>query len=365
MEGKDLKAILDAAIKNQDDDAARNQYCNAIMERLEAKKIPDEEVLGAVIRGVDIDRAANFFDYLDQVQKGDIQSLWRRIRDSKEIKDNSNNNAVKFLSALLLQSLTRLGNTEAICSGVMTALMHVLKNENKQIPGKIYEPIILDYLIMDIPPKGALLRWEEIKAPGEVSRDFAEIILAITADEEKQEEYKVARNWASSGIRYAEKKLRTEKIEARIPKSHINELMALVQHYQSVEEQVRKAEYRIEDLGDEIQKLQGQIAELNQSKHSLEEEIKRLESTIEAKQGMLSRAEREVDERKAINDAFNTKKKMDEAALLSDIANELKTIHKDFVESASDPMDGVLGEIYREQIRNIFKILKNKGIEVE
>ena len=364
MEGKDLKAILDAAIKNQDDDAARNQYCDAITECLKAKKIPDE-VLGAVIRGVDIDRAANFFDYLEKVQKGDIQSLWRRIRDSKEIKDNSNNNAVKFLSALLLQSLTRLGNTEAICSGVLTALMHVLKNENKQIPGKIYEPIILDYLIMDIPPKGALLRWEEIKAPGEVSRDFAEIILAITADEEKQEEYKVARNWASSGIRYAEKKLRTEKIEARIPKSHINELMALVQHYQSVEEQVRKAEYRIEDLGDEIQKLQGQIVELNQCKHSLEEEVKRLESTIEAKQGMLSKAEREVDERKAINDAFNTKKKMDEAALLSDIANELKAIHQDFMASASDPMDEVLGEIYREHIRNIFKILKNKGIEVE
>ena len=146
-------------------------------------------MLGAVIRGVDIDRAANFFDYLEKVQKGDIQSLWRRIRDSKEIKDNSNNNAVKFLSALLLQSLTRLGNTETICSGVLAALMHVLKNENKQIPRKIYEPIILDYLIMDIPPKGTLLRWDEIKSPGEPSLDFCEIVLAITAVQRKQEEF--------------------------------------------------------------------------------------------------------------------------------------------------------------------------------
>jgi len=364
MEIKDLKTIIDAALMNQEDAVARNQYYDAITECLKGKKISDE-VLGEIIRGVDIDRAANFFDYLEKVQKNDIQSLWRRIRDSKEIKANSNNNAVKFLSALLLQSLTHLGSTEVICSGVLTALMNLIKNEKKQIPSKIYEPIILDYLIMDIPPKETLLRWEEIKAPGEVSRDFSEIILAITADEEKQEDYKVIRNWANIGIRYAEKKIRTEKIESRIPKSHINDLMALVQHYQSVEDQVRKAEYNIEDLGDEIQKLQGQISELNRSKHSLEEEIKRLESIIEAKQGMLSRAKQEVDERKAINDAFDTKKKMDEAALLSDIANELKAIYQDFMESASDQMDEVLGEIYREHIRNIFKILKNKGIEME
>jgi len=364
MEIKDLKAIVDAAIKNPEDDTARNQYCDAITECLKGKKVSDE-VLGAVVRGIDIDRAANFFDYLEKVPKNEIPSLWKRIRDSKEIKDNSNNNAVKFLSALLLQSLLRIGNTEGICSGVLTALMHVLKNENKQIPGKIYEPIILDYLIMDIPPKATLQRWEDIKTPGEVSRDFSEIILAITADKEKQEEYKVVRNWAASGLRYAEKKIRTEKIEARIPKSRTNDLLALVQHYQSVEEQVRKAEYRIEDLEDEVRKLQGQIIELNQDKRSLETDIKHLESAIEEKQGMLSKAEREVDERKAINDAFDTKKKMDEAALLSDIANELKAIYQDFMESSSDQMDEVLGEIYREHIRSIFKILKNKGVEVE
>lgn len=364
MEIKDLKIILDAALKNQEDDAASNKYCDAITECLKGKKI-SEEVLGIVIRGIDIDRAANFFDYLEKVQKNDIQSLWKKIRDCKEMKDNSNNNAVKFLSALLLQSLLRLGSTEIICSGVLTALMHVLKNGKKQIPRKIYEPIILDYLIMDIPPKGTLLRWDEIKSPGEPSLDFCEIVLAITAGKEKQECFKAVRVWANSGIRYAEKKIRTENIEARIPKSHINDLIALVQHYQSVEDQVRKAEYKIEDLGDEIQKLQGQLVELDQEKSSLEGDIKRLESTIEAKQGMLSKAEREVDERKAINDAFNTKKKMDEAALLSDIANELKAIYQDFKESASDPMDEILGEIYREHIRNIFKILKNKGIEVE
>ena len=364
MEIKELKSILDAAQKDEKNDAARNDYYDAITKCLKGKKISDE-VLSVIIRGVDIDRAANFFDYLEKVQKNDIQSLWKRIRENKEIKDNSNNNAVKFLSALLLQSLTRLGCTDVICSGVLIALIHLLKNDKKQIPCKVYEPIILDYLVMDIPPKTALLRWEEIKAPGEVSRDFSEIILAITADKEKQEEYKGVRNWANIGIRYAEKKIRTEKIEARIPKSHINDLMALVQHYQLVEDQVRKSEYTIEDLGDEIQKLQGQLDELNQSKHLLEAEIKRLESTIEDKEGMLSKAEQEVDERKAINDAFNTKKKMDEEALLSDIANELKAIYQDFMESESDQMDEILGDIYREHIRNIFKILKNKGIKVE
>ena len=103
MEIKELKSILDAAQKDEKNDAARNHYYDAITKCLKGKKISDE-VLSVIIRGVDIDRAANFFDYLEKVQKNDIQSLWKRIRENKEIKDNSNNNAVKFLSALLLQS---------------------------------------------------------------------------------------------------------------------------------------------------------------------------------------------------------------------------------------------------------------------
>ena len=38
MEIKDLKIILDAALKNQEDDAARNQYCDAITGVPERKK---------------------------------------------------------------------------------------------------------------------------------------------------------------------------------------------------------------------------------------------------------------------------------------------------------------------------------------
>ena len=60
--------------------------------------------------------------------------------------------------------------------------------------------------------------------------------------------------------------------------------------------------------------------------------------------------------------AFGALKKNDESALLQDIANELKAEYQDFVESESDEMDLVLGEIYREKLRNIFKILDKKGI---
>lgn len=71
-----------------------------------------------------------------------------------------------------------------------------------------------------------------------------------------------------------------------------------------------------------------------------------------------------IGERKALNDAFDALKKNDESALLRDIGNDLKTEYSDFKDSENDEMDITLGEIYREKIRNIFKILEKKGVKV-
>ena len=58
-------------------------------------------------------------------------------------------------------------------------------------------------------------------------------------------------------------------------------------------------------------------------------------------------------------------KKNDETALLRDIGNDLKAEYRDFMDSEKDEMDVTLGEIYREKIKNIFKILEKKGVKVD
>ena len=63
---------MDAAINSPEDDAARNKYCDAITECLKEKKISDE-VLGSVILGSAVDRAANFL------------TIWRQFKKRLEV----------------------------------------------------------------------------------------------------------------------------------------------------------------------------------------------------------------------------------------------------------------------------------------
>ena len=104
---------------------------------------------------------------------------------------------------------------------------------------------------------------------------------------------------------------------------------------------------------------------MNEEKRNLEETIRTLNDDISKKQQLLDKAEKEVGERAAINEAFGALKKNDERSLLNDIAIELRAEYQDFVESESEEMDVLLGEIYREKVRNIFKILSKKGIKME
>ena len=104
---------------------------------------------------------------------------------------------------------------------------------------------------------------------------------------------------------------------------------------------------------------------MNKEKAELEKAIKDLHGDMDEKNKDLDKAEKEIGERKALNEAFDALKKNDEGALLRDIANDLKAEYRDFIDSENDTMDVQLGEIYREKIKNIFKILEKKGVKVE
>ena len=65
---------------------------------------------------------------------------------------------------------------------------------------------------------------------------------------------------------------------------------------------------------------------------------------------------------KAILAGFQSAKECDEAATRNAIARDLDPYFADFAASYEEPMDLELGEIYREQLKNIFMLLKRHGI---
>lgn len=362
MEIKDLEIVLNEALKSPEDDKLRTSYGDAITDYLKEHKSSDE-ILSVVIRGIDLDRAANYFDYLESASKNDLQSVWKQIRQNKEIK-GAGDGAIKLLAGMLSMAFLKAGNMDSQCGNIITLLVSLVDDSKGALSVKTYGPVLTDYLLDELDPKIPLLKWDSIKASDEVKKQFSEILLTIT-DGENAERYKAVRQWASRGIRFADEQIKKKSIEAKIPKSRVADLMELAEHFRSVENQVREGVYEVARLEDEITDLHKQIEILHGEKCELEGTIKTLHSEIEAKQQLLDKAEHEVGERTAINEAFSALKKNDETALLQDIANELKADYQDLVETESDPMDIELGEIYREKLKNVFKILSKKGITVE
>ena len=173
------------------------------------------------------------------------------------------------------------------------------------------------------------------------------------------------RKWASDGERYANEAIEVKKLEAQIPKTKVEELISIAEHYKDVENKLREKVYEVDRLQKNIAALESEISEVKKEKVQLEDQIKELHGDVASQQKHLDKAEKEIGERKALNDAFDALKKNDETALLRDIGNDLKAEYRDFMDSEKDEMDVTLGEIYREKIKNIFKILEKKGVKVD
>ena len=90
----------------------------------------------------------------------------------------------------------------------------------------------------------------------------------------------------------------------------------------------------------------------------LEKKVSELNSDIQ-------KANQAVHERKVLNDAQIQYREDSKAALLNDVARSLRAEYGDFAETQNVPMNETLGEIYREKLKQIFKILDQKGIKME
>lgn len=48
-----------------------------------------------------------------------------------------------------------------------------------------------------------------------------------------------------------------------------------------------------------------------------------------------------------------------------EVADKLASIYADFIDSVDKEMNEILGEIYREKLKDIFKILEDNGVPID
>lgn len=361
MEELQLQELMEKALNNPEDSAANIEYIDAVLDYLDKKKTTND-ILSIIIEGIDIDRAANYYDYFTSLEKKEVQNEWKIIKKNSEIKKNGRN-ALKFITGILTLCFLKEGYLEGLCGDVVCFLVDMIDSETKTIVAKTYTPVINAYFLEDLGTDIELPKYDTINAPYRKLKRLGEIIVESISEKDTFA-YMPIMQWSKKGIDYCNKMIEKQKIEENIPKSRIDDLKEIVEHYQKVESIVRDDQYEIASLHQDISELQKSILNLENEKQELKKELDVLNLQLHNSKNELMRAENEVAERKAINDAFDALKENDIASLYKDIASDLKSIYQDFIETQSDEMDVELGEIYRDKIQSIFRILKNKGIEV-
>ena len=363
MELKDIETVLIEALQKPEDESCKGKYEESISAYLKEHKKSSDELITIIVKGMNIDRGANFLDFVAEVPKGDIQSLWKQVRENKEVVNNKDSNGLKLLLALLGLAIMQAGSIENQTGNIITKIVALVSDEKKPISERVYNPIVSDYFVEDV-LKVKYPSWESLKLTGETNKIFAEILLK-SIEGEQDEKYKSFRQWVVLGLKTAEQQIEKERIEAMIPKSRIDDLKGILDHYREVEKQLRDNVYEIARLEGVIVELQKEIKSLYGVKKSLESRIEDLQSNIEDQKKTLAKAEEEIDTRKTINDAFTAMKENDEKGILNDIAEDLKLTYKQMKGSESTEMNVELGEIYREMLKRIFKTLDKKGIRME
>ncbi len=363
MDIKQIEEKVENCIKNKTDMNAKAKMNEAVTDYLKEKKVTDE-IIDVIIKAMVVDRGSNFYDYLSELTEKALQEVMKVIKNNKTIKEGGSANALRMLSGLLYLSVIGEGNLASIRGSIIDLISNMAFTGKNAMSKSVYEPVFEDYFIKEFDNKFEFPEWKGIKAQDENIALLCDA-LSDVAEADGVEASFGMKKWLNDGSRYAKEAIEKKKLEAQIPRSRIADIVALSEHYQEVEDKLRDFVYKNDGLKKEIKRLEEQIQVLNKEKVQLEQTIKDLHNDVDESQKKINEAEKEASDRKALNDAFGALKKNDESALLNDIADDLKAEYKDFVASENDEMELQLGEIYREKIKNIFKILDRKGIKVQ
>lgn len=362
MDKSDLVNVAEAAVRDKENPEVVSKYVEEIRRYAKVNKTTDE-LVEAVICAIDVDCGSNYLDYLEGLSKGELQKAWKTIKENKLVKKEKKPNAVKLLFGILYLSIIRSGSFDSILDKVIVAINTALGNEERGMATVCYGPIFKDYFVKKISGNFVFPKWKNIKNTPEAILNFTSNMLR--GIEGGTYECQHVKKWLKEGKIYAEEEIEKKQVEAKIPASQIENLQGIVEHYMNVEQLLRESISRVAFLEGKIENLNDEISEMSLHEHELERKIKALQGDISERDKNLDIAGKELEERKKLNQAQVQYREDAQVALLQEIARELKAEYADFLETKNASMNEMLGEIYREKLKNIAKILEKKGIKVE
>lgn len=370
MDVKTVREKLELAIKAPEDDNKYRAYVSEYTLLLDEVKITADTV-NIAIAGISLDQGVNFLDTFAALDKKEVQDAWKTIRNSEAYKSNIDYNALKLMSSFVASALGGDINTSSILGNIITALVASSDFTKEQKGTEEVYAILRTYVLGMLSKDVKLPDWKKIKSSPENVLNFCKLMIGMIELGEMPEQignYPAAfavKKWASDGVAFAEETIEIKEREKNKPPKKSEELLKLVEHFKAVEVELDKTIYESAKLALEKKKLEENLYSTESKMREFESRIKELEQEIQELNSKVNQANQEVDERKKLNEAQVQYRENTQVSLLQDIARALKAEYGDYAETKELPMNEMLGEIYREKLKQIFKILEQKGIKVE
>lgn len=370
MEIASVREKLNQVLAEPENDNKYQAFINDYTLLLDEMKV-NADTANLAIEAVNLDQGVNFLDTFAALNKKEVQDAWKATRGCEGFKNNIDLKALKLMSSFAASALGGDVNTASILGNILTAILFTVKQpKQEEILPEAYS-VLKEYILEMLPKDVKLPEWKSVKMTSENVLTFCAIMCAlfelpeVQSNDGKIPSLFAVKKWISQGKSFAEEAIELKEREKNKPPKKSDELAKLVDHFKQLEEELDKSIFDNTKLAIANKKLQEDLSESESRVRDLEKQVKSLEGEIDKLNGQVSQANQEVDERKKLNDAQVQYREDAQASLLQDIARALKAEYGDYAETKDIPMNEMLGEIYREKLKQIFKILEQKGIKVE
>lgn len=156
------------------------------------------------------------------------------------------------------------------------------------------------------------------------------------------------------------------------------DMTTVLSYLTAYEEDYKKLEERLERAYEEKRRMTLRISELSEQLRNTQREVDDLKSQRMLLGDNYAALQRDADaissENRALQDKLSQAEDMltmigererhQEDSAIRSLAHELRHDYKDFCEALEMPMDADLGEYMRDQLRTVFDILKDHGVEL-
>ena len=365
-----LEATLSKALNH--DEMAVGEYADQIVEYLKDKPDITTEFLSVVIEGVPVDQCANFFDFLQECDKGKVQEICSLIRKNQAFKLNQDGIAYQFLCATMGFLITAPAAVQSMWTLVIGMLpVKVSVNTNSETKLEHYD-LFFKESVIELIMKGVVFpEWSSIKTTGDIITRFVKLVNQIIDSECIAKDKSCAnavfelKHWLLNGEKNARERKITQEVKEKDQPSKAEELFKLAEHYKRLEEDYAKNLKELSALRMKMTDFQTYIDKIESENHRLEADNVEKEKTVEQLKDKLDTKAEKLDESKKLSKSLDVYRRESEQALLIDIANALKNSYIDFKESENEEMDIEMGEMYKVILRNVFKTLESKKIKME